>query len=182
MIRRSIVVAVFTVFLLGGFGAAAQVQETGWKEFQSKEGGFSVLLPGAPVEEKQAVQTELGPIEVRTFTFGLKENVGAYVVSFNDYPVELVKQSDPQKMLDGARDGAVRTVKGRLLSEKKITLDGAPGRELRIEAPGTLVIQSRIYLVKNRLYQILAVTQKEKAADAEITKFRDSFKLVKVAE
>src|SRR4051794_1685646 len=38
---------------------AGEAQKSGWKEFQSKEGGFSVLMPGTPVEHEQSAASRI---------------------------------------------------------------------------------------------------------------------------
>src|SRR3954447_15583600 len=46
---------------------AGEAQKSGWKEFRSKEGGFSVLMPGTPVEQEQSAGSRIGPIRSRMF-------------------------------------------------------------------------------------------------------------------
>lgn len=44
---------------------------------------------------------------------------------------------DPEKRLDGAREGMLAKVReAKLLSEGKLTLAGRPGRELEVAAAG----------------------------------------------
>ena len=52
-------------------------------------------------------------------------------VAYADYPAQLINSTDPQKILDGARNGAVTNVKGRLVSETSIDFHGLPAREVR---------------------------------------------------
>jgi len=102
-------------------------------------------------------------------------------VGYSDYPEEMVKESDPEKILDGSRDGAVRNANGKLVLENKISLDGNPGRELVIDAKGKggqdATMKARVFLVKNRLYQVMVVAPKGQVSGAEIDDFLKSFKL-----
>lgn len=151
-------------------------QPADWKEFSSKEGAFSVLMPGTPTEQTQKADTQAGTIEVHMFIF--EQNGAAYMVGYNDYPEAIVQQADPSKMLDGARDGMVSNTQGKLLGEQVISLDKYPGREIQIEtSDGKLTMKNRVYLVNNRLYQVGVVTPKEESNSANITKFLASFKL-----
>src|SRR5262249_21378139 len=103
-----------------------------WRVFTSKEGGFSVALPGKPAESKQKVPTATAIMEVRLLIVEAKDD-SVYVVSYSDVPAEEVKAGSEPKRLDLARDGAVSMARGKLRSEKEIKLDGYSGRELDIE-------------------------------------------------
>jgi hypothetical protein len=174
--RLTLVLSVVTVLTVG-YGFA----QTAWKEFNSKSGRFTVQLPGAPKDQKQTLKTEVGPIDLYLYAFEVSKEF-AYIVSYADYPEALVKQGSKDKMLEGARDGAVKNINGKLRSgsDKKVTLNGHPGREFIIDAPdNVLVLKARQYLVNNRLYQTIAVVPKGKESSADVTKFIDSFKLTK---
>lgn len=147
-----------------------------WKEFNSAEGAFSVLMPKTPTLETQMVNTPLGPIELQFFSAELADV--AYVVGYSDYPAAFVAQSNPVIMLNGARDGAVANVQGKLVSEQAIFIGGYPGRELRIETlDGQFAAMSRIYLVNNRLYQVMVVLPADRSFTDEMTTYLDSFAL-----
>lgn len=162
------------------FNAIGCGQKAEWKEFSSDAGNFSVQMPGTPVEKTEPVNVEkLGTINMVTYT--LEQKDGVYMAVYNDYPYGLFEQTTPDNVLDGARNGAVRKVQdGKLVSEQKIELDGNPGRD--IVAEGTqqntaFVIKARIYLVKYRLYQAMAITLKDQTSSIDAAKFLNSFKL-----
>lgn len=155
--------------------AAAQAQD--WKEFNSNECRCSALFPGTPQSKTQGMQTKVGTLEAKMFMLEMPS--AFYAMAYVDYPKDAVAKGAPDELLNGARDGAVGNVKGKLVSETKITMNGAPGRELRIEAPGDLNLTARIYLVNQRLYQVLVVAPKAKEGEAEAKKFLDSFKFTK---
>jgi hypothetical protein len=103
-----------------------------------------------------------------------------FSVAYVDYPYSAVRVTPTSSLLDGARDGAVERTNGRLLSEKLISLGGYPGREIKIkvETPKhTAIVRSRIYLVKNRLYQVLVVTSIQEAYSTIGTTFLNSFQV-----
>jgi hypothetical protein len=155
--------------------ALASAQD--WKEFSSQECRCSAQYPGNPQPKTQAMQTKVGTLEAKMFM--LEMPTAFYAMAYVDYPKDALGKKPPDELLDGARDGAVGNVKGKLGSETKISMNGYPGRELRIEAPGDLALQARIYMVKERLYQILVVMPKSKESEAEAKKFLDSFKFSK---
>jgi hypothetical protein len=82
------------------------------------------------------------------------------------------------------RDGHVREKKGSLVDERDVVVDDQPGRDITIESPRTrespaTVHQVRMVLARGRLYQLMAVSPKDRAAAAEqfITRFFRSFRL-----
>lgn len=149
-----------------------------WKDVLSKEGGFSVSMPGTPAEKRQAFQTAAGPVEAHFFTVEADGGGTVYMVVYGDYPEALTATSDREMLLDAARDGAVGNIRGTLLGERRISMGSHPGRELQVlSSDGRLALQMRIYIVNNRQYQVVAVTPKETRSTADRDRFLDSFRL-----
>ena len=150
------------------------------REFKSEAGGFAVTAPKTLQESTQDLELQSGKITLYLFSTQ-QDNIG-YFVSYCDYPPETMAHGDPEKMLDGSRDGALSNAKGKLLSETKITLEGNPGRELVMEAADEsgrrAVIKGRLFMVKNRLYQVMVVAPRGQAGDKIIDDFLQSFKLL----
>ena len=174
------ILACLAVFLIRTLSNAPTDQpitptEIEWQEF-TEEGRFSVTVPRALIKTMQKEETQIGEIDIHMFT---TEYAGIeYGVGYNDYPPDLI--GDPQLRLDGARDGILANVNGKLLSEQPISIDDHPGRELTVEATEnsrTIIAKVRIYLVENTLYQVLAVAPKDLSSSPDIAKFMDSFKL-----
>jgi hypothetical protein len=174
------ILACLAIFLLRSQSTSPTDQpitptEIEWQEF-TEEGRFSVTVPRALIKTMQKEETQIGEIDIHMFT---TEYAGIeYGVGYNDYPPDLI--GDPQLRLDGARDGILANVNGKLLSEQPISIDDHPGRELTAEATEnsrTIIAKVRIYLVENTLYQVLAVAPKDLSSSPDIAKFMDSFKL-----
>ncbi|MGF1458645.1 MAG: hypothetical protein ACFBSG_06410 [Leptolyngbyaceae cyanobacterium] len=147
--------------------------------FSSETGQFSIATPEPFEETQQSVQTPVGPVEIHTFTAETGDS--AYVVAYSDYPEEIVDQTDPQVLLNSSRDGAVGNLGGTLISESELELEGHPGRALVIRADAeqgeTATISSHIYLVDNRLYQVLVVAPENSPEAGTSAAFLDSFDL-----
>jgi len=87
-------------------------------------------------------------------------------------------------VLDYLRDGALSGTNGKakLVGETDISIEGHPGRELRVEYPDGFSI-ARIYLVRNRIYQVFAsIPADKKAQEPTVVKILDSFKLLSQAD
>lgn len=151
-----------------------------WKQYTSTEGRFTVLMPGTPKTERQTQNTQLGPINIQAFAVARQQESVAYIVAYSDFPNNFVQKANIQKLLDGARDGALRAAQGKLLSQRNISLNGYPGREFEFVNPVGLITKNRMYLVNGRLYQVIVVTKQDtqKYLSRSIAGFLNSFKLL----
>jgi hypothetical protein len=81
-----------------------------------------------------------------------------------------MKDAAPGTVLEGARDGAIANVKGKLVEgrDTAVTVPGPkagksyPGRDYEATAPQGMRISTRLILVGDRLYQIIFVRMGEK--------------------
>jgi hypothetical protein len=150
----------------------------GWQKYASIEGGFSVYMPAKPTGHKIILDTAYGQNYLNLFVVNRKDDDLVYSVSFINCPDALLQAKTADKILDDARDGAVKNIQGNLLKETKVSIDNYPGRDLTIESTvGDAVVRARIYLSKQRLYQIMVTTSEKMSKSYNIDKFFNSFKL-----
>jgi hypothetical protein len=123
-----------------------------WQTFSPPEGYFKVDLPSAPYEV--IVPVNLGTELISMRAYRLETPVAAYLVSYVDYSRSLVDPAEIEKAFDGGSNRLTETAKGYVISQKKIATGNIPGREVVIEN-GVAVVKLRMYLVKNRLYQVV---------------------------
>jgi len=146
------------------------------RPFSSLEGGFAVQSPVDLVESVTTAETEAGNLEVHTFEGSTGEMT--YVVTYVDYP-ESYAGKTTQQMLDAARDGQVKGVGGTLTGEGAVTVQGVPGREVRIQIPGadgkSQVLRGYLFWGALRLYRVLAYAPADRADSPEVSAFLDSF-------
>lgn len=167
-----------TLTLPFALGGVPDDLPAGWKALTSPEGGFKVALPGTPTKSEQRVKTATGQLGVTVFVLDAGRDA-TYVVSYSDLPADEVRPGREKKRLDFARDGAVANARGKLRTEKAIMLDGNPGRELVIETKTDVVIRTRVYAVKQRLYQSMAMGPGAFHRSKDVALFLDSFRLLK---
>jgi hypothetical protein len=149
-----------------------------WQTFFSAEGRFSVLMPGTPVHEAKKADNPLGPVTMHAFLLMRSEVPDGFTVMYNDFPGP-IPAGQADAVLDGVVKGAGR--RGNTVQEvKKINLTSHPGRELTTIRKGDAVpvMKHRVYLVRNRLYQVMVVTTEADAASPKVSRFLDSFKLI----
>ena len=150
-----------------------------WQDFSSAEGRFSVLMPGTPKDKSQTENTPLGPITTHISIYS--DNDSAFAVSYTEYPPSLMENFNVEKGLDGARNAQLGKFGSALISETPLSYqDTYPGRELQMtltKGDGKHAIRNRMYLIKNRLYQVMIILPKDELFSKDAVKFMDSFKL-----
>jgi hypothetical protein len=152
-----------------------------WQEYRSQSGRYSILMPGKPQERTQAVDSLAGSIDMHIASY--EDRSGAFLVMYADYPADLIRSEQAEAVLDGAAQGAVTNVKGRLTQQRNISLGTVPGREIEFDTqaqgaqPATR-IKVRYFLTNGRLYQVMVVAQQSQGLPADTQKYLDSFKLI----
>ncbi|MCI0700756.1 MAG: hypothetical protein L0241_06720 [Planctomycetia bacterium] len=148
-----------------------------WKAFKPKGGRCSIEAPGKLVT--QPVQEfKQGDVKIKLHMFILESDDGktAYGLGYADFPVN--PDADlADKVLRGAQDGAMKGVKGKLVTSRDLKLGKYPGREFTLTLPDKNQYRSRIYLVEGRLYQVIVVGSKDFVASLEARTFLYSFEL-----
>jgi hypothetical protein len=149
------------------------------QEYRSLSGDFLVLFPENPEMETQKVNTLIGVIDAHMYQVTTEDMY--YAVSYSDYPEDFINSSTSDEVLKGARDGALANTKGKLLQELVITYEDYPGRDIKYEITSedeNVIVYQRIFLVNERLYQIIVVTEEKNMFSRKIFDFLESFKII----
>ena len=158
----------------------------GWENFVSPDGAFKIMFPYTPQEQRNVIESPAGKLEVHSYKYA---GSASYSLSYTDYPESIDKPQLSNLALDHARDGGLRQVNGRLISESNISIQGHPGRLIVVESPnggpsGSL-IRNKVYLVGRRLYSMQVAiprssdtsVQTVHSLETAAVKFLDSFEL-----
>src|SRR5437868_5780889 len=94
---------------------ALAAEEDAWKEFRSKEGRFTVLLPGTPKQEMLDTESDFGKGKLHMNV--VQSATSFYGANYCDFP-EGVKKLPLKQVYDSSRDGAILNMDGKLISEK----------------------------------------------------------------
>jgi hypothetical protein len=134
-----------------------------WKSFTSKDGGFSVLLPGQPtIIEEQAKAGKVRKFVAENLVQGV-----VYMVIYSN---------------KGTNDFQMIAQNGRMVSQRSISLQSYRGQE-RIYESAKDIIKHRTYFAGKRVYQVVASIDKQKYKYlARSTEgFLNSFRITKKA-
>jgi hypothetical protein len=168
-LKRSVAAALPAVVLAVSLGA----QTPEWKTYSYPADGFSVSLPSQPNIQKQNVPTDAGTFELRTYVVDVAPS--GMMVGVCDYGSELAGK-EPDSVLQGAKNGALKNTNTRLVHERKISLGVNHGLEFEAEND-TIHITVRVYVAGTTLYQVLVVYPVGKELQNG-TEFLDSFQLI----
>ena len=173
------------IFFAGIVPVGAQDRLNGI-EYVSAAGRFKIKFPGVPQEFETPY--DLNPGQFVTHFVTLATDV-THTVNYTDFPTNMEKPEIVKQFLDNARDVALlRVAKDgpRILSETDVSMEGHPGRLLRVELRGDALIRSRLVVVGTRVYVLSVTTPKRPDAQGEYEKlatiFFDSFKLISPLE
>lgn len=122
-------------------------------------------------------------LTVHQYKKTINNSTANFVFAYHDIHVPVSDKKAIKETLDGAVKGATFRVFGKLISHKAIQIRGYPGREYEFIADqgGTILkFSARVYLVKQRLYQLNLVMTDDEFDEAMVQKFFKSFDLVKV--
>lgn len=153
--------------------AAAQTQ---WREFSSPKGTFVIQLPGEPKVETNPPDAT-GRTESR-FLVDLGDT--AYIVAFDDYAAGHLTNSNPSSVLDTAQDALLKALKGTLRQKRPATISGFPGREILFDTPDHNTGKVRVYVVRNRLYQVWYLGPTGQETRPDVDRFLNSFQLTRL--
>ncbi len=146
-----------------------------WTRYQTSDGVCSVQLPGTP---KQATRSA-GGAESHLLRFSRPDAASYTLMSMN-----LATPASPlarEQLLDSIREkasdfGEHVGATYKFLGEQAITIDGIDGREIQFKVGGTNSLRFRVFLYRDHLYQVAALTPWGAGDDVEARLFLDSIR------
>ncbi len=154
-----------------------------WKLFRPVGGGFSVLMPGEPVPMGASFQVQTVPLTLRQFVAAQQDDQVIYMAGWLDLPGDRLEGPTVASSLDSVREGFRSRLKGSVVQEFDLQLEGNPGRHFKLEAlvgDRPYSITQRVYLKGNRLYQVTAMVPQtlESNLVQSVSGFLQSFRFV----
>ena len=149
-----------------------------WQEYDSKDGSYSIMMPGKPAHQTERQPSMAGELQVHLMMADMSHR-GAFMVGHTDYPAEFA-EVNAEEMLDLAAQGAVNSSEATLLGKKEIALDGHPGVELELavkQIKGGRTVTRIYWVAPRRIYIMFASIPTSAETDIHLAKFFDSLKL-----
>ncbi|NER13756.1 hypothetical protein GWK08_09920 [Leptobacterium flavescens] len=174
-------------FIVSFFFFLSLSAQTDWVTIKIEGEGYRVDFPSQPKKQTNTIPSQIGDLEMKFYildnSFNPNDDNLVYMSAFTAYPEEYMSNEDPgfkDTVLDGAVNGAVTNVNGKLLSKENIFFNGFPGRTAKIEIQGSTIINQKIVLVDNLLYICQIICMADKDDNKSMKAFFDSFDLIKV--
>jgi tetratricopeptide (TPR) repeat protein len=171
---RSVAVALVTCWA----GAAMAAEQSDWKRFTSKEGGFSILMPGIPNETTKTLPQRQGlAFDARSGLFRDK----VYATYHRPLNLRLFPRGqDINSIADLVQRGMER--RGfKVIEQRTIAIGIYSGRDYRLESPDSRTeIRSRDYLVGSRLVSVMVSGRRGTLTDEDTRIFFDSLRVAAV--
>ncbi len=159
------------VALAAAFAAAGARADV----FAPNDGRFAVEFPGAPATEHDAHLTPVGYVYMTKYW--LRVGDALLAVEMHDIPAVASALLTDDMVLDQAREGLLRDVRGTLLEGSALVFQGAPARDFLYHLPGPARLAERVLavLVGTRLYLVTGMARAP-ASEPEVARFFASFR------
>ena len=149
-----------------------------WYNYRAKDGSYTVYFPEKPQEKSVSVPTSLGIVNTLFAFYEYPEQKRVFSINYVTYPVE-PSQYNVEKGLDGARDGAAINSNAKIISEKNISYQDFPGREIIFQSQEKpdIRILARMFIDPNgpTLYVLQVIAEDGNLDFPEAKAFLDSF-------
>jgi TonB family protein len=134
-----------------------------------------VLLPGPPTTDYRLGDPDSGTGLVYVINY-YQNDAEAWSVDYFDLPAIPTDADAVKKLLERRRDKYIS-----MPGSTTLTLNGYPALEYKIRWQRGIEIV-RVVLVRQRVYELRALTQAKQAAPEKVTKFFDSFEPVPMTD
>lgn len=176
-------IAVVLLFALTCFSFVAEK----WSNYEFKENKYTIQFPEKPTASTENVDSQLGVLVMNNQMVDYSEKDGAenliYMSIYTEYPKEAVSSANKELIepfFEGAINGVIQNTNGKLVWKKDVEIDGYPGKEIKVSiSDNAAFIRMRMYLVDNVTYILQTISLSGNDDNKSITKFMDSFKLMK---
>ncbi|GAA4466205.1 hypothetical protein GCM10023093_19930 [Nemorincola caseinilytica] len=160
--------------------------DTGWKTHTIPEGNFSADMP-SPVQKAEKTEVTVFGKQVRHFvrwkpsSFAI-DKFKLFEVSYTDCPANVLTDTFRLNMiLDSAVEMRIKDFsENDIIDYQKIELNGFMGRAFFYDTPkGSTTVSVKICIAEGKLYDLVVVAKKDYAINEDMSKFFNSFKLLK---
>jgi hypothetical protein len=139
------------ILLLTTACASAAQQTT---TLTATDGSCEVSFPGEFIRHEQ-VSTDSGRVHVETHTYYVDTSKSKFILIYIDLSPPPRVDLKADEVINSAIAGTLKKVKGRLLAENPLTMNGNPAKAATISAGENIIIDGRFAYVKPRVYELL---------------------------
>ena len=147
-----------------------------WNEYRPDACRCLVLVPKTPDYSVKDVPSDVGVLKMHQYLLDYGEH--AFLLTYTDYPTTLTNSKTSEQILEDVVKGSIGD--GQMLRKTDLTIDSFPGKEY-IARKGEFSLKGRVFLVNQRLYQLISVypPSKADALSSDVEEFLRSFRLLR---
>jgi len=162
----------------GSATAADRPARIAWQTVDRPNEGFAVEMPSDTKEIQLPAYSESGAAGTVNMIYSNPDATTTFSLSWADNPpVMQASNRVPDRTLDTARDEALAHTQTTLVSEARSNPGGFPARDFVARNAGGGMMDTRLILVRNRLYMLTAAFPSEGARrEQDVTRFFSSFR------
>ena len=102
-----------------------------------------------------------------------------FLVAYRDYPDWYIQRINPDSLLEQVKNGIVVGFKGNIIFEEIVYLEEFRGKKIMaMSQDRKTTMQSKIFLVENRVYLLLTEFPEGNEYSKDVAKFMNSFKVI----
>lgn len=182
-IRSIMILLLIIIMIIAGkkvYDIFSSFDSRKFNEYNFDYDKFMIHLPKKPMVVERVSEID----NLKMIIYSTDTRSISYDIAFIDYPDE--KVDSPEKINKLLNDSVRVTVKNlkesKLIEKKDIMLDKYPGKHYVIEGKVYGIFNATIicntYVSGNRLFQVMATTDKLEKNEERINTYLDSFKIV----
>jgi hypothetical protein len=146
-----------------------------WQMFTSRDGTFSINLPGEPIVEDHQVMTTPERSAGTIHSVRANPNKNKHV----SYSCTYSDSQRPDELLSEAARWTLEDFHRTLIAESRVSVGGYPGRDIQAQGPENSLLDERLVAVGNRLYLLEVLDTSSRNRDTKnVQKFFESFKTI----
>lgn len=155
-----------------------------WIKFETATSRIS--FPAAPKNDSTVKESAIGKLTLFTHMLEVSDKFTdsnlVYGLIETEYPKDYFDGKTDDAFLkgffDGAINGALKSINGKLISQKDVSYKNVPGKEVSVDyGNGLAVITMRFYLQGIRMFAIQTISMTGKENNQNKQRFFDSFEI-----
>lgn len=169
------VLLIVPCLFLAAFSAPLHLDVDVWQKFTSKDGRFSIRMPGRPTLSLKRDETPVGEVVSRIYTY--ENTVISLTAEYSDLPGIAVIFGGRKRIYSKSRDAFLDDAKGSEVLFDDMRFDAYRAMELIYET-STQYGKAWFILIGKRLYVLQAAMNKEIVDKSPIDRYFETFKPV----
>jgi hypothetical protein len=144
-----------------------------WQQVQVQDAQFSITFPANATTLKETLTASDGSKFISNKLTSSPAHGVIYAVNWWENSLQNDKSTD--ELFASFRDCGMKAFGGRVVREKRLSVQGYPAQDTAVLAEGGVVAVNRVIRVQSRFYSLWVIDSLGHVEKTDIKKFMDSF-------